>query len=448
MNSSSSHPTDLNEKIRQQYDFLPYPESEIDFLPKDDLQNLFIHSLATPYYLRYQQVVDTTDKVILDAGCGSGMKSLVLALANPGSQIVGVDLSPKSIELARQRLAYHGFKNAEFHTLSLENIDSLGYKFDYINCDEVLYLLPNPAEMLKTFRSILKPRGIIRSNLHSYHQRIGFFRSQEAFKLLGLYDEPSQESAIEIVQDTLASLHKFVGLRVLSQGIEGKIKPNTKQMKEWILVNYLLQGDKGYTIAELFDFLEFADLDFLSMVNWRQWEITSLFQDPDNLPIYWQFALENASEFEKLQLFELFHPIHRLLDFWTVQPDDTPIPDSPLNWSDEQWLSCRVNLHPALVQEKVKQDLQQAMTNRVPWEISRYIPLPTFKPIMIDSLLGARLLPLWESSQSFRDLVQRWLVIQPRNPETLELKTEIQAQEEIKELSGKLEIFTYILLEL
>jgi 2-polyprenyl-3-methyl-5-hydroxy-6-metoxy-1,4-benzoquinol methylase len=167
MNQFSDDLQELNEKIRQQYDFLPYPECDLDFTTKDKLQSLFIHSLVTPYYLRYQQVIDTKDKIILDAGCGSGLQSLTLALANPGAKIVGVDISPKSVELSAQRLAYHGFTNVEFHTLSLEDIESLGYQFDYINCDEVLYLLPNPAEMLKTFCGILTERGIIRSNLHS-----------------------------------------------------------------------------------------------------------------------------------------------------------------------------------------------------------------------------------------------------------------------------------------
>ena len=92
----------------------------------------------------YQKVLNAEGKLILDAGCGSGLQALVLALANPGAKIIGVDLSEKSIEVARQRFAYHNLDNAEFHALSLDEIESLGYQFDYINCDEVLYLLPNP----------------------------------------------------------------------------------------------------------------------------------------------------------------------------------------------------------------------------------------------------------------------------------------------------------------
>jgi 2-polyprenyl-3-methyl-5-hydroxy-6-metoxy-1,4-benzoquinol methylase len=448
MNQPKANSKYLQEKIRQMYDFLPYPESDIEYLPKDNLETLFVHSLVTPYYLRYQQGINTRGAIILDAGCGSGVKSLVLAMANPGAKIVGVDISPKSVELARQRFAYHGFENAEFHILSLDQIESLGYQFDYINCDEVLYLLPEPREVLKIFRNILKPRGIIRSNLHSYYQRNAFFRSQKAFKIMGLFDESSTEVSIEVVLNTLEALQDFVKVKQLFKGFESQQKPNLKQIKQWILANYLIQGDKGYTVEELFDFLSFAELDFISMVNWRQWELTSLFKEPENLPPFWQLGLAEASELEKLQLVELFNPVNRLLDFWAGQKDNSSLPISPVDWSEEQWLSCRVCLHPVLANNKVKEDLYQAIAKRESFQISQYIPLPASVPIKIDSLLSACLLPLWESDQSLSVLVERWLILQPRVPETLELKTLESAREEVQELLTKLETFTYVLLEL
>ena len=388
MKSFDHDSQDLQNKIRQQYDFLPYPESDLDYLPKDNLQNLFIHSLVTPYYLRYQQVTETKEKVILDAGCGSGLQSLILYLANPGAKIIGVDLSEKSVELARQRFEHHGFKNAEFYVLSLENIMSLGYEFDYINCDEVLYLLPNPAEMLQLFCSLLKPRGIIRANLHSYYQRNAFFRSQKAFRLLGFFDENPGEQTFEIIQETLDNLHENVHLKRLYRGFEqSPVKPNAKQLKEWYLVNFLLQGDKGYTIEQLFDFLAEANLDFLCMTNWRQWDITNLFKDVEALPLFWELGLQNSTEFEKLQLFELFNPTHRLLDFWAVQGDESIPPIAPIYWSDDHWLSCQVHLHPVLAQPKVQKDLLESIAKRQGFLISKYIPSPTVSPVIVDSLL-------------------------------------------------------------
>jgi 2-polyprenyl-3-methyl-5-hydroxy-6-metoxy-1,4-benzoquinol methylase len=442
MTQNNQETSELTEKIRQQFDFLPYPECDLEKSPKDDLEQLFVHSLVTPYYLRYQKVINTEDKVILDAGCGSGVKALALAAANPGAKIVGVDISEKSVELARQRLTHHGINNAEFHVLSLENIEEIEYKFDYINCDEVFYLLPDPCLVLQKFQSLLKPQGIIRGNLHSYYQRINVFRTQKLFKLVGLFDE-SQDFAIEVVKDTMESLKDNVDIKVRTW----RNDPNSTKIQS-ILSNHLLQGDKGYTVEDLFNFLNLANLDFLSMLKWRHWELLDLFKEPENLPAFWELGLAEASEEEKLHLFELFHPIHRLLDFWAVQKDNHPQPIPPLNWEKEQWLNCLVHLHPLLRNNRVKEDLQKSIANRQPFEISKYIKLPTSKSILLESTIASCLLPLWEQPQPFTALLGRWLQIQPLNVDTLEHKTDSQAFEEIRKLLTELEVFTYILLEL
>ncbi|HEY9299795.1 MAG TPA: class I SAM-dependent methyltransferase, partial [Phormidium sp.] len=184
MNREASENIEVD-KIRQQFDYTPYPSHGLEQSPKGNYDLLYLHNLVTPYYLRYRRVIDTTGKRILDAGCGSGFKSLLLAEANPGARIVGIDLSEESVELARHRLSYHGFEDAEFHVLSIEDLPTLGMEFDYINCDEVLYLLPDPAAGLAAMKSVLKPDGLIRANLHSLYQRKNFFRAQKLFKFLG-----------------------------------------------------------------------------------------------------------------------------------------------------------------------------------------------------------------------------------------------------------------------
>jgi 2-polyprenyl-3-methyl-5-hydroxy-6-metoxy-1,4-benzoquinol methylase len=452
MNQPTSDTTEFNEKIRQQYDFLPYPESEIEFLPTNP-ELLFVHSLATSYYLRYQKVVNVKDKIILDAGCGSGLQALILALANPGAKIIGVDLSEKSIEIARQRFAYHKLDNAEFYTLSLDDIQLLGYQFDYINCDEVLYLLPNPGEMLKKFQSVLTPEGIIRANLHSYYQRIEYYRTQELLKFLDVFNEESVETALETVKETIDSLKNNIRMKILYRDFENvklqsfNSESKAKQLDGWIMTNYLLRGDNGYTIPELFAFLDLADLDFLTMVNWRHWDITELFQEPNDLPLFWQLGLESATEADKLHLFELIQPIHRLMDFWCIQKDKQALPLSPTNWGRSQWLNCLVHLHPVLQIAEIKANVLTAISQRQEFEFSKYIKLPTLTNIVVDSTLVACLLPLWDSPQVFMQLVTRWLTIQPLSPDTLEPKTEEQAFSEVSELLTKLEIFTYILLE-
>lgn len=65
-------------------------------------------------FLRYLQkkIVFTEDMEILDVGCGAGAYSL--AIADKVRRVVGVDFSPKMIELARDSAAERSILNSEF----------------------------------------------------------------------------------------------------------------------------------------------------------------------------------------------------------------------------------------------------------------------------------------------------------------------------------------------
>ena len=117
---------EIIENIRQQFDNTPFPRIPLEQTPKDNSELLYLHNLVTAYYFRNRRVINTEGKVILDAGCGTGYKSLMLALANPGAKIVGIDLSEESVKLAEQRLQYHGVANADFYALKIEELPSLG----------------------------------------------------------------------------------------------------------------------------------------------------------------------------------------------------------------------------------------------------------------------------------------------------------------------------------
>ena len=431
---------ELIEKIRQQFDNAPYPKIPLDQSPKTDYQSLYIHNLVTAYYLRNQKVIKTESKVILDAGCGSGYKSLILAEANPGAKIVGIDLSEESVNLAQKRLQHHGFDNTEFHVLAIEDLPSLNLKFDYINNDEVLYILPDIAVGLQAMKSVLKPDGIIRSNLHSSLQRTNYYRAQSLFNIMGLMNENPREMEIQLTRDIMNALKDDVRLKVATWDA------NLAEKEESVLMNYLFQGDKGYTISEMFAALRVADLEFVSMVNWRQWELTDLFKDPSNLPAFLDMSLPEISVEERLHLFELLQPVHRLIDFWCAHPAaESFVPVS--EWTTADWQTAQVYLHPQLRTVQIREDLINCINSYRPFEISSYVPLPTKVPILIESMKAACLLPLWEKACSVNDLADRWQKLRPIHPVTLEPVSSETAFEEVKELLKMLEAFIYVLLE-
>ena len=402
------------EKIRQQFDSSPYPRIPLEQSPKDNAYQLYIHNLVTAFYRRDRQVIDTTDRLILDAGCGSGYKSLILAEANPNAKIIGVDISSESVKLAEQRLKYHGFDNAEFHCLSIEDLSDLGYQFDYINCDETLYLMPDPAIALAAMKSVLKPDGIIRANLHSALQRLSFYRAQQMFTLMGVMDGDIGDLEIETVIETMQALKDNVNLKVQTWDASFLGEAG----KEKILTNQLLQGDKGFAIADLFSALGTAELEFVSMVNWRDWNLRELFKESDNLPLVWEMSLPDASIEDQLRMYELINPVHRLLDFWCGHFSQSPQMTSFEEWNEDDWYSARVCLHPQLQTQRFSADLQSCVMQCRTVNLCQHLSL--VKPVVtVDSSMAACLLPLLDSPQTIGTLSEYYAKIRPVNPITL-----------------------------
>jgi len=186
---------------------------------------------------------------------------------------------------------------------------------------------------------------------------------------------------------------------------------------------------------------------FISMVAWRRWDLMDLFKDADDLPPFLAMSLPEASVEEQLHLFDLLHPLHRLFDFWCGNPDRAQDFVPVAEWTEAQWREARVNLHPQLMTSQVREDLMNCIDSQTPFEISRYITLPTLAPVAIDCTIAACLLPLWEGPQSVVSLVEQWLQIRSQMAVNLEPVSEETAASEVKELLIGLEVFLYVLLE-
>ncbi|MEA5570530.1 class I SAM-dependent methyltransferase [Calothrix sp. UHCC 0171] len=431
--------SELLEKIRQQFDSAPYPCIPVEDSAKDNSGVLHLHSLVTPYYLRNQKFIDTKDKLILDAGCGTGYKSLTLAFANPGAKVIGVDLSEPSIQLAEKRLQYHSVENFEFHTLLLEDLPKLGLEFDYINCDDVLYLLPDAVAGLQAMKSVLKPDGIIRVNLHSQLQREWYYRAQNLCKFMGLMDGNPEATEIATLREIMKALKNDVRLKVKTWN------PINEEDDGSILANHLLVGDKGSTIPEFFSLLRNAGLEFVSMVNWQRWDVMDLFKDPDDLPAFLALSFPELSQEEQLHLFEQLHPIHRLIDLWCGHPQQqqlTPISE----WADQDWENVSIHLHPVLKTPDFREDLIESVSQMRPLVISKHLSLID-QVVSIDSSMALSLVPLLEQPQSMISLVERWKQVRPIDPVTMKAVPNEQAFYLVKLMILRLEGLGYVMVE-
>jgi 2-polyprenyl-3-methyl-5-hydroxy-6-metoxy-1,4-benzoquinol methylase len=436
--SSPTPAVDPWEPIRQQYDQLPYPRVPLEQTPTANPAIQYSHNIVTAYYQRNRQVIDPKGKRILDAGCGSGYKSLMLAATNPGAHIVGIDMSPLSVELARQRLQYHGYDQAEFHTLALEDLPSLNQAFDYINCDDTLCLLPDPVAGLHAMKAVLKPDGILRVNFHSLLQRVNFLRAQQVGSLLHLMQGDEQAQQMTTMRAIMQSLKPGVFLKEATWDADYETNDQALRM------NHLLRGDKGLTIPEFFALLAAAGLEFIRMVDWQSWHLMDLF-DHEQLPADLAATLAAKPMMEQLHLYELFRPSHRLLDVWCGHPQGQP--HSPLRaWNLEDLRHARVHLHPQLKTTAAKTQVRTCALTLQPFRPQDCLPLPGSSP-SLEGTLAACLLPLWTSPQPLEAIAHRWQQLHPLNPVTLLPTHEAEALRVVQELIADLEGLGYVLVE-
>jgi SAM-dependent methyltransferase len=98
---------------------------------------------------------------VLEAGCGTGCQTVVLAAANPGTRFVAMDIAHDSLHRARQAVAESGLANVRFEQGDILTPPFADKRFDHIFVCFVLEHLADPAGGLAALRRVLKPGGTI-----------------------------------------------------------------------------------------------------------------------------------------------------------------------------------------------------------------------------------------------------------------------------------------------
>ncbi|TND09377.1 MAG: methyltransferase family protein [Bacteroidetes bacterium] len=101
---------------------------------------------------------------VLEIGCGIGTVTGLLAAYLEKGQVVGVDISPKSVELARKNLSKFG--NAEFVVSDMSSF-SHSSKFDVVLLPDVLEHIPvdQHANLFRVIRENIHENSFVAINL-------------------------------------------------------------------------------------------------------------------------------------------------------------------------------------------------------------------------------------------------------------------------------------------
>lgn len=97
---------------------------------------------------------------IVDIGSGGGIDSLIAArMTAPSGKVVGVDMTPAMLELARNAAGEAGLTNVEFRQGYAESLPVPDGWADVVISNGVFNLLPDKRAGLASMYDVLKPGG-------------------------------------------------------------------------------------------------------------------------------------------------------------------------------------------------------------------------------------------------------------------------------------------------
>ena len=98
---------------------------------------------------------------VLEAGCGIGAQTVILAEKSPEAVITSIDRSPASLALAEERVRAAGFRNVSFRQADIYALPFPDRIFDHVFLCFVLEHLPDPVLALHNLQRVLVPGGTI-----------------------------------------------------------------------------------------------------------------------------------------------------------------------------------------------------------------------------------------------------------------------------------------------
>ncbi|AFZ22872.1 methyltransferase family protein [Cylindrospermum stagnale PCC 7417] len=273
---------------------------------------------------------------ILDAGCGSGVSTEYLVHLNPQAQVVGIDLSAGTLEVAKERCKRSGADRVEFHHLSLYDVEQLPGEFDLINCVGVLHHLPDPIRGIQALAKKLAPGGLMHIFVYGELGRWEIQLMQKAIALLQGNKQGDYRDGVQVGRQIFASLPEKN--RIVKREKERWSMEN--QRDECFADMYVHPQEIDYNIETLFELIDASGLEFVGFSNPGFWQLERLLSKAPEL-------IERATELsdrQRYRLIELLDPEVSHYEFFLSRP-----PLSKADWSEDHALLTAIpELNPCI----------------------------------------------------------------------------------------------------
>jgi len=270
-------------EVRKQYEENPYPRWRN---PIQNLNSSFSEILKDeikPNIIKFDNKFNKPN--VLIAGCGTGTHT-ISANRYKNANILGVDLSLKSLSYAKRKIEELNYKNIDFLHADILQLKMLNKKFDIIESVGTLHHMKNPVQGLKILIDILEPHGFLKIGLYSKIARQNIFKIRKIIK----------KKSLRNISKDIKTCRKLI----LNQSDETLFEniTNIKDFYSLSNVRDLLFNvqEHCFTVPQISKILKDLNLEFLGF-NFSDPSIKSNFAKifPDDLG---NISLDNWNQFE------------------------------------------------------------------------------------------------------------------------------------------------------
>jgi SAM-dependent methyltransferase len=317
------------------------------------------------------------DRSILVAGCGT-TQAAHYALRWPRAQVIGIDVSAKSIAFTEGLKHKHALANLEVRRLAVEHAAELGRGFDHVVCTGVLHHLPDPDAGLRALRDVLEPTGALNVMVYAPYGRAGVYMLQDYCRRLGL-----GHTAPEI-RDLAASLKALPPDHPLAPLLRNS--PDFADRAG--LADALLHPqDRSYSVPQLLDFLCRAGLAFGRWVRqapYLPW-CGALASTPHQSKL---LGLTAEAQYAAIELFRGTMVRHSVVAY----RKDRPRQAASVNFDGESWLDYTpIRLPDTLaVRDRLPQGAAAVLINRNHTYTDLYLPIDADQERLLAAVDGER----------------------------------------------------------
>jgi 2-polyprenyl-6-hydroxyphenyl methylase/3-demethylubiquinone-9 3-methyltransferase len=152
-------------------------------------------------------------KAVLDVGCGGGI--LAESMARRGAKVLGIDLSPKPLKVARLHAMEAGVAGLDYREVAVEALAAeRPAGFDVVTCMEMLEHVPDPASVVAACAALARPGGWVFFSTLNRNPKSFLFAIVGAEHVLKLLPKGTHEYAKFIRPSELAGFARAAGLEV------------------------------------------------------------------------------------------------------------------------------------------------------------------------------------------------------------------------------------------